>query len=382
MNIVMVCSEYPPTPHGGIGTFVQMFARDLVKRGHGVDVVGLGDADKQWDDMGVHVRTIASSHMPALGGLVNRLRLLRVLRKTVQARNADIVEVPEHHGLLPFRFGLCPVVVRLHLSVTTIEERAGRRPGPVVKFCERMLLQRHGYWIAVSRHAMALTETSFPSVRPRRWALIYYPVAVNDPSGRVVIDDVPGDYILYAGAVSTRKGARLLADAAATLLRDYTNLHVVYVGRLLEEDGKQIDASIREGLPPDLVSRFHFMGSMSRERTLQYMRGARIFCFPSVLETFGLVVAEAMLVGTPVVVTDVDPFREFVNNDETGLLALPDASHIAAQIKRLLDDPELAARIATAGQRAIRERFSVDLHTAKSIEFYELCRQDWSGARP
>lgn len=45
MHICYLCSEYPPAPHGGIGTFVQTTARALVGRGHHVTVIGFNDVD-------------------------------------------------------------------------------------------------------------------------------------------------------------------------------------------------------------------------------------------------------------------------------------------------------------------------------------------------
>jgi glycogen synthase len=41
MNILYICDEYPPGPNGGIGSVVQNLARELVKQGHKVYVVGL-----------------------------------------------------------------------------------------------------------------------------------------------------------------------------------------------------------------------------------------------------------------------------------------------------------------------------------------------------
>ena len=41
MKICFLCSEYPPVPHGGAGTFTQVTARALVQAGHDVRVVGL-----------------------------------------------------------------------------------------------------------------------------------------------------------------------------------------------------------------------------------------------------------------------------------------------------------------------------------------------------
>ena len=41
MRVAYVCNEYPPRPHGGIGSFVQTLARAVAERGLEVTVVGL-----------------------------------------------------------------------------------------------------------------------------------------------------------------------------------------------------------------------------------------------------------------------------------------------------------------------------------------------------
>jgi hypothetical protein len=45
LELCFICSEYPPGPHGGIGTMTQVLARALVARGHGVRVIGVYQRD-------------------------------------------------------------------------------------------------------------------------------------------------------------------------------------------------------------------------------------------------------------------------------------------------------------------------------------------------
>ena len=59
MNILFLCDEYPPGRHGGIGTAVQLLARQMVKMGHQVVVAGFYDwgygGEDVFDDNGVKV---------------------------------------------------------------------------------------------------------------------------------------------------------------------------------------------------------------------------------------------------------------------------------------------------------------------------------------
>ena len=84
-----------------------------------------------------------------------------------------------------------------------------------------------------------------------------------------------------------------------------------------------------------------------------------VFAFPSLYEGLCLAVVEAQAAGVPVVATPVGGIRETVVDGETGLLVpTRDPEALAAAIRRLLDDRELARRLADEARRRVRERFS------------------------
>ena len=113
------------------------------------------------------------------------------------------------------------------------------------------------------------------------------------------------------------------------------------------------------------------------------MRRARAFAFPSSLETFGLVIAEAMLAGCPVVVCDAGPIPEFVEHLRTGLLVpTNDPRALAASVNRLLSDPALAATLAQAGRESIQARFSLEAAVRQNLEFYRSCLKGDTAAVP
>jgi glycosyltransferase involved in cell wall biosynthesis len=89
-------------------------------------------------------------------------------------------------------------------------------------------------------------------------------------------------------------------------------------------------------------------------------RAADVFVLPSVKEGFGLVVLEALAAGVPAVLSDLDVFREFVDDGESALLApVGDAEALAAALVRAARDEALAARLR-AGGRAVAARYGWD----------------------
>ena len=280
MKLTYICNEYPPAPHGGIGTFVQTLARGLVAEGHTVSVVGWGAKLGETDDQGVRVVTLPISRKPGFGWFINRRRLHHWLQEEVRAGRTDLIETPEYDGSMPFTFDACPVVVRLHLAAMTICQQTGRRFSLPQWWSENRTLRQHPNWIAVSHHALRLTTDTFRA-RPRRQAVIYYPVSVVGRAEDEALR-LPEEFVLYAGTVSRRKGAFVLAEATREILAAHPQLHLVYAGSIENERGVPADTRIRSTLGEALSARVHFLGRVERSQVLTCMKRARAFVFPKI----------------------------------------------------------------------------------------------------
>jgi len=373
MKILFVCNEYPPRPHGGVGTFVQTIARGLYDRGHQVTVLGLGDGDLVDTDGGIRVVTLRGSKVRYVGNLISRLRLQRWLSRQAREGQIDIIEAPDYMGMLPFGVPGCPVVIRLHLSSTSISLQAGRKAPPGISLYERHTLKANPNWIAVSHYILELTRQTF-GVSSKRSAVIYNPVPAV-PTSLPEMPELPAHFVLYAGQVSKRKGVLILAEAARELMTHHPGLHLVYVGGDFSHNGERPASElIREVVGPELVARVHILGHLNRENVLACMRRASVFAFPSRLEALGLVVLEAMNCGLPVVCTNYPPGPEIVEDGVNGLLADPTSpKDFCEKITRLLEDPALARRLATNARQSIAERFSLDGCIEQTERFYEAC---------
>ncbi len=377
MNIGLFCNEFPPRHHGGIGTFIEAFARGLLEAGHHPTVVELGDRrSERTTEQGVRVVTLPRSPLPRpISWYLNRRTLRQFLHAEVRRGRIEMIEVPEFQGWLPGRFDDCPVSVRLHLSATTISHLQKIKVSRVMTWCERKTLRAHRNWIAVSQYAAQLTHDSFPGIEPARRQVIHYPI-VRPNESAVLGGDVPDQFVLYAGTVSRRKGAMRLAEAARSFLIRFPGLHLVYAGTVAAEGDKDAAQIVRLILGQELSARCRFLGLISRAALLEWMKRARVFAFPSHLETFGLVVAEAMSVGCAVVATDMPPFTEFVTNGQTGLLVAAEDGQpqpLAHAIETLVADRDLAHRLGEAARLQVRDAFSIESTVAQSVAFYRQC---------
>lgn len=115
-----------------------------------------------------------------------------------------------------------------------------------------------------------------------------------------------------------------------------------------------------------LGSRVHILGKVPYHEMPDHYRRAAVFAFPSYLETFGHPMLEAMAAELPVVAADTPVFRE-VAEDAAAYCDPHDTASIAAALGRVLDGPELRARLVAAGRRRV-ERFTWQASAEQTIE--------------
>ena len=109
------------------------------------------------------------------------------------------------------------------------------------------------------------------------------------------------------------------------------------------------------------------------EDLAKFYRGARLLVVPSTWsETFGIVAAEAMSHGVPVVATRLGALQYTVDDEVTGLLFekgnVPDLSE---KISRVWNDPSLCRRLGRAAREKARDQFNVDVNFKQTMQAYQ-----------
>lgn len=159
-----------------------------------------------------------------------------------------------------------------------------------------------------------------------------------------------GEYVLYLGRLTEEKGIRVLMTAWDTYAGPRTQLVIAGDGPLGPE--------VREWAQRRTEVRVLGMQPTARCRELTLAAAAVVA--PSVArESFGLVVAEAMAAGTPVVAAGHGGYAELVEPGVTGLLHQPgNAAELAGALDEVLRDPERNVRMGSAARSRYEVAFS------------------------
>jgi glycosyltransferase involved in cell wall biosynthesis len=161
--------------------------------------------------------------------------------------------------------------------------------------------------------------------------------------------------VLCVARMYPRKRLVDLLEGAKLLVPRIPDLAVRIVGK-----GPEYEALRATQARLALERHVDFLGDVSaRELAVEYA-SADVFCLPSVQEAFGIVFAEAMAAGLPVVACRAAAVPEVVDDGRTGLLVTPRRpDEIAAAIERLVRDAGLRKELGEAGMARVKA-FDID----------------------
>jgi glycogen(starch) synthase len=332
MKVAVLSTSYPRWPGDAAGNFVADAVERVRRRGVEVEVVSPASFRHYGIAYGLGV--VGNLKRQPARVLLLPLMLAAFRRAAARAaRGADLV----HAHWLPA--GAVAATLRKPFVVQvwgTDVELAYRAPA-----LARQVLRRARLTICASNAlADAARELGAREVR-------VIPSGVDIPSG--VREAASPPEVLYAGRLSEEKGILDLVAAADD------GMKLTIVG----------DGPLRARVPGAL-------GFVPHEELGPLYERAAVVAVPSHREGFGVVCAEAMAYGRPVVAGAVGGLLDLVVHEETGLLVPPrDVPALRAALRRLLDDAELRARLGTNARERMRERFAWDHVTDLTLAAYQ-----------
>lgn len=178
------------------------------------------------------------------------------------------------------------------------------------------------------------------------------------PVPKFCADASKGQYVAFAGRLSAEKGIETLLEAAKRV----PNIPVRIAGE------GPLDGALRAVAPSNVI----FVGRLAGDALAAFYANARMAIVPSRwYETFGLVAAEAMSYGVPVIATNMAGLAEIVDDGTTGFLFhAGDAATLAARIERLWNSPVLCRSMGAASRRKVEREYSEQTYYQRLMNVY------------
>lgn len=350
MRILLSLTYYRPHV-SGLTIYVERLGRALVARGHEVTVLtSRHDPALPRDEMldGIRVVRVPVAFrvgkgpiMPTLGGVATRL-----------VREHDVVSLH-----LPM-FDAAGIAARGRLfrkpTLLTYHCDLLLPAGVVNRVIDQAVFAANYAGARLVHRIIAYTQDYADHSRLLRrfrskTTVIPPPVVMPSPSANDVAafrqkHGLDGKRVIgFASRFATEKGIEHLVDAMPELLRRFPNLKVLFAGPYRDVIGEE---EYRNRLTPRIAAlgeHWTFLGTLGPEALPAFYGSLNVLLMTSVnsTESFGLVQVEAMLCGTPVVVTDLPGVRQPVRVTGMGeVVAVADSAALAAGVTSVLTDPD------------------------------------------
>lgn len=312
---------------GSVEALIWLLTRELARRGHDVTVFGSADSQVPGKLVGTQPGPYGSQ------GAIDDWQLcewVNLCRAAEQSAGFDVMHSHAYLWGLPLsRLSRAPMLHTTHIVPDANTARL---------------------WSAYPEaHVTAVSQSQwseFPALKPR--AIIHHGVDVS----KFTFHAAPGDYVCYLGRFSSGKGPRHAIAAAKAL-----GVRLLMAG--------PPSPYFREQVQPLIDGKsVEYVGFVKGEQRDELLGGARALLYPlQYAESFGLVVVEAMLCGTPVAAIRMGAVAEILDEAVTGY-----------SVTRVEELGEAMTRCFALDRRRVRqraaERFSIETMAEQYEQLY------------
>lgn len=379
MRVLILNYEFPPAG-GGAGFATMNIGRELVELGVDVDVLTAVINKERDGDLihGMRVSRVSSwrkgIHDCGLAGAYSYTAFAAMKRRQLhKVRRYDL----EHYffslptgaiTLTPLAGRAPPYIVSLRGSdvpgydpFNTTLERLHKVLRPVT----RRIWRKASRVIALSH---ALKETATITSPEIDFRVIPNGIDISKFCPKQVLGETSAGSplrLLTVARLLERKGIQHLLEAIGRPFPLDVELKVIGTGSYQE-------ALKRQAVEFGVSEYVEFKGFIDRDSLPAHYREADLFVLPSQTESFGLVFAEAMATGLPVLATRVGGIPELIRSGTEGILVNPESpAEIREVLEHLMQNRALLAEMGAAGRRRIEEKYTWRSVAREYLDVYE-----------
>ena len=199
--------------------------------------------------------------------------------------------------------------------------------------------------------------------------------SLPDPEIKVDVHDrfsIPRDrpIILFMSRLDPKKGIDLLLPALEILQQEGLDFHLIMCGANPQD--REYEQSVYQQIENSaLRSQTTLTGFISGALKATLLQAADLFVLPSYYENFGIAVAEAMLAGLPVVISNQVHIWPTIQQTNSGWICDCNTTSLVTQLRNGLTIPDERTQRGRNAQRCAKENYSWEAIAERAIDFYQ-----------
>jgi len=378
MRILQVIQFFAPK-HGGSFTVAYELTKQLSKLGHKVTVITTDfELDYSFAKSLEGVEVIPFHCQYNIGGFLVSTSMKKYLKENIA--KFDIVHMHNfrtYQNIIVYKYAKkynIPYVLQAHGSVPRIIEKRGLKYIYDVTYGNRLLKDALNLVavsdIEVDQYLQVNVSPEKVITIPNGIDLDLFKELPKKGSFRRKHNINEKHIILYLGRLHERKGIDFLIKAYAELVQEKKDIVLVLAG---PDDGYLHKA---EYLVDELrlKNNVKFTGFISEIEKFAAYIDADVLVYPSVFEIFGLVPFEAIMCGTPVIVTEDCGCGDLIKKSKSGyLVKYGDVNSLREGMKAIFDNPQKCSEFVNNGKKFIYDNLSWKSVVKNMEENYENC---------
>ena len=175
--------------------------------------------------------------------------------------------------------------------------------------------------------------------------------------------------LLFMSRIDPKKGLELLIPALENLVASGQPFHFVLAGTNPQDPGYEKGVSDRIQCSP-ISSCTTITGFVQGQQKQALLQRADLFVLPSYYENFGISVAEAMVAGTPVLISDQVHIHTDVQQAEAGWVCSCNESALTVELLQALQDPDIRKQRGMNAQQCALEKYSWSAIAQRTLSTY------------
>lgn len=378
MKIALV-SPYDYAYPGGVNIHISHLQDNFTRMGHQVKIIAPSSNPRETQRNGDVIVFGRPIPIHASGSVVRspvspKLVFSKRIGDTLRQEKFDVIHI--HEPLMPTLATAVLHHASQELTVGTFHAFRARSWGyPFWKpICLNRWFNKLDGRIAVSEAALEFVSKYFPA----DYKIIPNGIDLQHFTGDVtpIPEYCDGKLnILFVGRMEKRKGFKYLLGAYERVKREFPECRLIVVGPQGRSWQKYRDLAVKRNLK-DVV----FAGYVSYEDLPRYYKTADIFCSPATdKESFGIVLLEAMAVGTPTVASDIVGYAAVVHHGVNGLLVKPrDEQALANALLQLLQDKSLRESMGNMAEFKAKD-YNWETVAQQVMSYYQDLLQGYCG---